>query len=162
MPTTSLSDIKKEIKHLNSNELNELCLRLGRFKNENKALITYELFYKGDEISFIEDIKEELLEYLAVINTDSYFYMKKTIRKVLKQIRLFARLSREKTTELELLIFFCEELNKLEPSIHKNKLLSNLYRRQVISIEKKLTGVHEDLQFDYMQQLQPLKMKINE
>ena len=162
MPTTSLSNIKKEIKHLNSNELYDLCLRLGRFKNENKALITYELFYKGDEIAYVEDIKEELLGHLAVINTDSYFYMKKTIRKVLKQIRLYARLSRQKTTEIELLIFFCEELNKLEPSIHNNKLLSNLYNRQISSIEKKLTIVHEDLQYDYMHQLLPLKMKINE
>lgn len=157
MPTSSLSEIKKDLNQLPRQELFELCVRLGRFKAENKALITYELFYKDDEDSYIKAIKEELLDSLLVINTDSYFYMKKTIRKVLKQIRLFSRLTTEKTTEIELLIFFCQELNELEPSIHHNKMLSNLYQRQVDSISKKIRGLHEDLQYDYNMLLEELK-----
>lgn len=160
MPSSSLSEIKKEIKYLSSDELLELCVRLGRFKAENKALLTYELFYKDDEDGYVEAIKDELLESLSQINTRSYFYMKKTIRKVLKQIRLFSRLSRSKTTEIELLIFFCEELNKLEPSIHHNKMLRNLYNRQIDSIVKKTQGLHEDLQYDYNLTLNDLKTEM--
>lgn len=156
MPSSSLSEIKKEIKYLQNEELRDLCQRLGRFKAENKALLTYELFFRNDEDSYIETIKEELRESLSVINTDSYFYMKKTIRKVLKQIRLYSRLSRQKSTEIELLIFFCEELNALTPSIHKNRMLSNLYNRQLESISKKLKGLHDDLQYDFNLKLKDL------
>lgn len=160
MPSSSLSEIKKEIKYLNPEDLRELCTRLGRFKAENKALLTYELFYKNDEDAYVEIIKEEIADVFAKINTDSYFYMKKTIRKALKQIRLYARLSRSKTTEIELLIFFCDTLNSLEPSVHRNKLLSNLYLRQIDAIRKKTKLLHEDLQYDYnliLDQLKPVR-----
>jgi hypothetical protein len=121
MPTSSLSEIKKEIEQLPREELLELCVRIGRFKAENKTLLTYELFYREDETAYVETIKEELSDSLFLINTDSYYYMKKTIRKILKQIRLFSRLSRQGSTEVELLIFFCEQLNTLEPCLDKRE-----------------------------------------
>jgi len=157
MPTASLSDIKKEIKDMTRDELRDLCHRLGRFKVENKTLLTYELFYKDNEPAYVEVIKEELSSQLALMNTDSYFYMKKTIRKVLRQLRLFSRLSRQKATEIELLLFFCEELNQLRPSIHHNTMLHNLYARQIAAISKKMAGLHEDLQYDYNLILEDLK-----
>jgi hypothetical protein len=157
MPTASLFDIKKELKDLTGEELRDLCHRLGRFKVENKALLTYELLYKDNEQAYVELIKEELSDTLASMNTDSYFYMKKTIRKVLKQIRLFSRLSRHKSTEIELLLFFCGELNQLEPSIHHNTMLHNLYARQITAISKKMSVLHEDLQYDYNLILEVLK-----
>ena len=161
MPSSSLSEIKKEIKYLQNEDLRDLCHRLGRFKAENKALLTYELFFKNNEDSYVETIKEELRERFSVINTDSYFYMKKTIRKVLKQIRLYSRLSRQKSTEVELLIFFCEELNALSPSIHNNRMLSNLYKRQIAGIEKKLKVLHEDLQYDFKHKMAVLLQDTN-
>jgi hypothetical protein len=157
MPTATLSEIKKELKDLTREELRDLCHRLGRFKVENKSLLTYELLYKDNESAYVEVIKEELSDTLALINTDSYFYMKKTIRKVLRQIRLFSRLSRHKSTEIELLLFFCSELNQLEPSIHHNNMLHNLYARQIAGISKKMSLLHEDLQYDYNLILEELK-----
>jgi DNA repair ATPase RecN len=157
MPVYSLSEIKKELKYLTPDELRELCARLGRFKAENKILMTYELFYKEQEETFVEHIKEELSDSFSNINTNSYFYMKKTIRKILKQIRLFSRLSRSKSTEIELLLFFCEELNQLNPSIHNNKMLGNLYRRQIEHMNKRLNSLHPDLQYDYRKMIEELK-----
>ncbi|MEN8885272.1 MAG: hypothetical protein ABF246_02690 [Winogradskyella sp.] len=157
MKIESIVTIKKELKHLSQAELLELCLRLGKFKKENKALLTYLLFESHDEDGYIASVKSSLDELFEGINADSYFYMKKTIRKILRHIRIYSRYSLQKTTEIELLLYFCERLNELKPSIHKNITLSNLYERQILSINKKVSLLHEDLQYDYNLMLKSLK-----
>lgn len=157
MKIESIVTIKKELKHLSQEELLELCLRLGKFKKENKALLTYLLFESHDEDGYIASVKASLDNLFDGINTDSYFYMKKTIRKILREIRVYSRYSLQKTTEVELLLYFCEQMNELKPSIHKNITLSNLYERQVLSVKKKIKVLHEDLQYDYNLQLEALE-----
>ncbi|MDB9783004.1 hypothetical protein OAB88_07885 [Winogradskyella sp.] len=157
MKIESIVTIKKELKHLSQAELLELCLRLGKFKKENKALLTYLLFESHDEDGYIASVKSSLDELFEGINADSYFYMKKTIRKILRHIRIYSRYSLQKTTEIELLLYFCERLNELKPSIHKNITLSNLYERQILSIKKKVSLLHEDLQYDYNLMLKSLE-----
>ncbi|MBC2846752.1 hypothetical protein [Winogradskyella flava] len=156
MKIESIVTIKKELQHLPKEDLLELCLRLGKFKKENKALLTYLLFEAHDEDGYIVSVKSSLDELFEGINTDSYFYMKKTIRKILRQIRVYSRYSSKKSTEVELLLYFCDRLNDLRPSIHRNRTLSNLYERQIISIKKKISVLHEDLQYDYHTQLEEL------
>lgn len=156
MKAATIVTIKKELQHLPKEDLLQLCLRLGRFKKENKELLTYLLFQAHDEESYIESIKETLDEQFAGMNTDSYFYMKKTIRKILRQIKTYSRYSITKTTEVELLIYFCQKLNDLKPNIHRNRTLDNLYNRQIVAIEKKIAVFHEDLQYDYRIQLEQL------
>ena len=157
MKIESIVTIKKELQHLPKEDLLELCLRLGKFKKENKALLTYLLFESHDEDGYIASVKSTLDELFDGMNTDSYFYMKKTIRKILRQIRVYSRYSKKKSTEVELLLYFCERLNQLRPSIHRNRTLSNLYERQIISLKKKISVLHEDLQYDYNLQLEELK-----
>jgi len=157
MKIESIVTIKKELQHLPKEDLLALCLRLGKFKKENKALLTYLLFEAHDEDGYVSSVKSTLDELFDGMNTDSYFYMKKTIRKILRQIRTYSRYSSKKSTEVELLLYFCERLNELRPSIHRNRTLSNLYERQIISIKKKITGLHEDLQYDYSMQLNELR-----
>ncbi len=156
MKAATIVTIKKELQHLPKEDLLQLCLRLGRFKKENKELLTYLLFQAHDEESYIESIKETLDEYFESMNTDSYFYMKKTIRKILRLIKTYSRYSITKTTEVELLLYFCQRLNELKPNIHRNRTLDNLYQRQIIAMEKKIAAFHEDLQYDYRIQLEQL------
>jgi hypothetical protein len=157
MKIESIVTIKKELQHLPKEDLLELCLRLGKFKKENKALLTYLLFEAHDEDGYVASVKTSLDELFVGINTDSYFYMKKTIRKILRQIRVYSRYSNKKSTEVELLLYFCEQLNELRPSIHRNKTLSNLYQRQILALKKKISVLHEDLQYDYNLQLEALQ-----
>ncbi|MEF3079565.1 hypothetical protein [Winogradskyella poriferorum] len=157
MKIESIVTIKKELQHLPKEDLLELCLRLGKFKKENKALLTYLLFEAHDEDGYVASVKSSLDELFDGINTDSYFYMKKTIRKILRQIRVYSRYSNKKSTEVELLLYFCEQLNELRPSIHRNKTLSNLYQRQILALKKKISVLHEDLQYDYNLQLEALR-----
>lgn len=157
MKTTSIVQIRKELQHLNNDELIELCLRLTRFKKENKSLLTYLLFEAHDEEQYIASVKESLNHEFQSINTNSYFYIKKSVRKILRQLKTYARYSLKKETEVELLLYFCAELNEISPNIHQNITLSNLYDRQIIALEKKITTLHEDLQFDFRSQIEALK-----
>jgi len=157
MKAVSVSDIKKELEHLSSEELTELCLRLSKFKQENKELLTYLLFEAHDETGYIDSVKAEVDDQLELINTSSYYYIRKSVRKILKTIKKFARYSLKKETEVELLLHFCKKLKALEPSIFDNVTLTNTYYRQLALIKKIVKTLHEDLQYDYQHQLKELR-----
>ena len=157
MKAATVSQIKKELKFKSSDELMELCLRLSKFKKENKELLTYMLFESADEEAFIESVKAEIDADLENINTKNFYYIKKSLRKILKNVKKYIRYSPKKETEIEFLIYFCEQLKDFKPSIKRNATMMNLYNRQVASIKKTLSGLHEDLQFDYEQEIEELE-----
>lgn len=156
MKAVSVVTIKKELKHRSQEELMELCLRLSKFKKENKELLTYLLFESHDEMGYIETVKQELDEQFETINTDSYFYIKKSVRKILRNLKKYARYSLKKETEVELLLYFCKRLKDFKPSIKRNVTLMNIYDRQILSIKKIVGTLHEDLQYDYNLELEDL------
>ena len=159
MKAASLKEIKTELNHRSNQELLELCLKLAKSKKENKELLTYLLFESTDEEGFIQSIKDKADIDFEVINTNSFFYIKKSVRKILRELKKFIRYSQNKETEVELLIYFCHKLNDFEPSIEKNTMLTNLYQRQLDYIKKKVATLHEDLQYDYNLELEELRMK---
>ncbi|MBU3926961.1 MAG: hypothetical protein KKB74_04085, partial [Bacteroidetes bacterium] len=59
------------------------------------------------------------------------------------------RYSKNKQTEVELLIHFCTRLKNMKPSIKNNHVLTNLMERQIELIRKSLLSMHEDLRYDY-------------
>ncbi|MCF4100326.1 hypothetical protein L1I30_01485 [Gillisia sp. M10.2A] len=156
MKAASISEIKKELKHRSSEDLLELCLRMGKFKKENKELLTYLLFESIDEGAFIEGVKAEVDEQFELINTKNYYYIKKSIRKILANIKKHIRYSKNKETEVELLLYFCWKLKDFKPSIKRNTTLKNLYDRQIVSLNKLIAGLHEDLQYDYTLEMEDL------
>lgn len=157
MTAASVVQIKKELKHRDPEELLQLCLRLARFKKENKELLTYLLFESDSESGYIETVKAEIDAQFSTINTASYFYIKKSVRKILRTIKKYIRYSGNKETEVALLLYFCETLRDFSPSIKRNTTLMNLYQRQLVFIAKKVDVLHEDLQYDYGVLLDELK-----
>ncbi|WP_420603263.1 hypothetical protein [Flagellimonas sp.] len=157
MKASTIAQLKKELQHRSPDELLNLCLRLGRFKKENKELLTYLLFEAGNESGYIESVKAEVDEWFFEINTNSFFYIKKSVRKILRNIKKYIRYSGNKETEVELLLYFCQKLRDFRPSIQNNTALFNLYQRQLTFISKKLDVLHEDLQYDYGLALQELE-----
>jgi hypothetical protein len=158
MKAATVTEIKKELKFKSSEELTLLCLRLSRFKIENKELLTYLLFESEDEEAFIKSIKEDIDQQFWEINTNSYFYIKKSVRKILRGIKKYCRYSPKKETEVELLLYFCKTLKEFNPPIQNNITLTNLYERQLIYIKKKVSLLHEDLQYDYTLELDDLTL----
>ncbi|HEY5688025.1 MAG TPA: hypothetical protein VIS27_06950 [Yeosuana sp.] len=149
MKAVPVVTIKKELKELSNDELTELCLRLSKFKKENKELLTYLLFESQNEEAYIQSIKAFVDEQFETINRDSYFYIKKSIRKILRLIKKFARYSLKKDTEVELLLYFCQKLKEFSPSIKNNVTLTNIFERQLLLAKKIVSTLHEDLQYDY-------------
>lgn len=157
MKTASVVQLKKELKHRSEEELMELCLRLSKFKKENKELLTYLLFESDYEAGYINSVKEQIDNYFEAINTSSYFYIKKSVRKILRETKKFIRYSGNKETEVILLLYFCEKLKAIRPKIAHNVTLQNLYNRQLDYIAKKIDALHEDLQLDYQNELEALE-----
>ena len=157
MKAATLKEVKTELSHKSHQELMELCLRLSRFKKENKELLTYLLFEYSDEEGYINSIKSAMDAEFEAINTDSYFYMRKSIRKILRLIKKFIRYSQNKETEVELLLYFSRKLKEFSPSIFKSKALENLYFRNIDFIKKKVGMLHEDLQYDFQLELEELE-----
>ena len=124
------------------------------FKKENKELLTYLLFEADSEAGYIETVKAEIDEQSELINTDSFLYIKKSVRKILRNTKKYIRYSLNKETEVELLLYFCKKLKTMKPSISRNTTLTNLYDRNIEAITKKILALHEDLQYDYTTELE--------
>lgn len=149
MKAYPLKEIKQELNHLSSLELQDLCLGLSRFKKENKELLTYLLFEASNEQGYIENVKQHIDEQFKLINTASIYYIKKSLRKILSQTKKYIRYSKKKETEIELLLYFCQKQRDFKPSFQKSTQLQNMYTRQILLIKKSILMLHEDLQYDY-------------
>lgn len=149
MKAVTLREIKQELNTISTQETQELCLRLSRFKKENKELLTYLLFESHNEAGYIENIKCYMDEEFEKINPASYFYIKKSTRKILRNVKKFVRYSQKKETEVELLLYFCQKLKHYSPPIKSSTQLQNMYNRQLLLAKKIISGLHEDLQYDY-------------
>lgn len=156
MKTATLRELKNELNHRSPSELLNLCLRLAKFKKENKELLTYLLFESSNELAYIESIKKEIEREFRVINTKSYFYIRKSVRKILRNTKKYIRYSKNKETEVELLLYFCYELREMSPSMKGNLTLQNIFNRQILLIEKVVSSLHEDLQYDYKLEIKSL------
>ncbi|HHC79809.1 MAG TPA: hypothetical protein ENK46_07995 [Flavobacteriia bacterium] len=162
MKAATVSQLKKELSYQSKDELLELCLRLSKFKRENKELLTYLLFEADNEDGYIETVKNEIEQQFELINTSSYYYIKKSVRKILRNAKKYIRYSKQKETEIEILLHFCRVLKNMKPSINKNTTLLNILNRQLLLIRKVVNTLHEDLQYDYTVELSNIKTENKE
>ena len=119
-------------------------------------MLTYLLFDSSDEPGYIKSVKSDIDEQFEQINTTSSYFIKKSIRKILRNTRKYIRYSGKKETEVELLIYFCHKMNEFKPSIHKNTVLIGIYERLLASIRKTMRSLNEDLQYDYGKEIERL------
>jgi HPt (histidine-containing phosphotransfer) domain-containing protein len=156
MKAATIHELKQELNTLQQKELVELCQRLGKFKKENKELLTYLLYEANDEEGYIKGIKKEIDEQFSEINLSHLYYAKKSLRKIVRMINKYCRYSGIRTTELELHLYFCETLKESGIPIRQNKVISNMYDSEVKKIKTALATLHEDLQYDYLKQVEKL------
>jgi site-specific recombinase len=156
MKAASIHEVKRELSTLEPSRILDLCLRLGKYKKENKELLTYLLFEADDEQAYIRNLKEQIDEQFKELNMDNLYYTKKGLRKMLRITNKFIRYSGQKETETEVLLYFCFKIKKAKIRIDQSAALMNLYQGQLKKINKTLLNLHEDLQYGYQQELEKL------
>ena len=149
MKTASISEIKQELTNASSKELLELCLRVIKYKKENKELLTFLLFEAHDLPSYIENIKKEMDEQFALINQSTLYLAKKSLRKILKTTNKYIKYTASKEAEADLLLYFCSKIKASGIKVNKSAALTNLYNNQIKKIKSVIGTLHEDLQHDY-------------
>ncbi|BAV07155.1 hypothetical protein SAMN05421788_102219 [Filimonas lacunae] len=148
MKTASIHELKNELSNVPANELLELCLRLAKFKKENKELLTFLLFEAHDLESYISVVKAYMDEEFISLPATLYL-VKKVLRKILRTVNKYIKYSGDKQVETELLIYFCSKVKQAHIALDKSTVLNNLFEQQLKKIDKAINSMHEDLQYDF-------------
>jgi hypothetical protein len=154
MKSASVQDIKKELRARSQAEVVELCLRLARFKKENKELLTYLLFEAEDPAGYIRAVNEHISDMFAEIPASHNFYLKmKMIRKILRTVNRFVRYAGEERIEVPVRLHYLQQLRDAGMNFNQSAALQNLYDAQKLKLAKALVKLDEDLQYDYRDDL---------
>lgn len=157
METLSLAELRNELKEKSPAELREICLRLAKFKKANKELLHYLVVEADDEDAYRNKAKEDLKARFETMPRNSLFLTTKYIRKTLRLAKQYSSYSKDPVTAIELLLCFCTEMHQCRNYWNDYQALVSLYQRQLIQIKKMLKTLHEDLQYDYAQELEQLQ-----
>ncbi|HVI48651.1 MAG TPA: hypothetical protein VM802_27530 [Chitinophaga sp.] len=157
MKTATINELKKELAEIPPAQLAALCLRLAKFKKDNKELLTYLLFEAHDEQVYIDSVKTEVIdEGMQDISGDNLYNAKKRLRKILRYTTKHIKYTGSKPAEAELLIHFCKCVKETGLLRKHSTALNNLYEQQLKKIGKVIATLHEDLQHDYQRELDRL------
>jgi len=159
MKAASVAEIKQELKRIPQAQLVDICLRLARHKKETKELLTFLLFESGDMETYRSSVKKQIEDGFSEINTSNIYFIKKSMRKILRTTNKFIRYTGCKETEVCLLIHFCFQWKESGIPVNRSNALSNLYQAQQKKIFAALSALHEDLQHDYIALLGKLEEK---
>ena len=156
MKAATINELKQELLNEKPARLTELCIRLARFKKENKELLTYLLFEAHDINGYIASVKKVMDLQFETINKSNVYFVKKTLRKILRITNKFIRYSGSEIVEIELLIYFCADVKALNIPMESSPVISNIYQNQLKKINKAIAAMHEDLQYDYLKEVKSI------
>lgn len=154
--TATIQELKQELQTASPAKLSALCLRLAKFKKENKELLTYLLFEEDDLESYMASVKKEISRLWEEVNTSNLYFAKKTIRKILRVTNKHIRYTASPQAEVELLLHFCTGFRQTGVDYKKSNTLNNLYNSQLKKMNKTVLLMHEDLQYEYKRELAKL------
>ena len=157
MKASSISELKKELHELPAKQLVELCLHLAKYKKDNKEFLDYLLFQAHDKPSFVSAVKTEIDGHFEELKTQAnLYYVKKSLRKLLRLITKYCKYIGDKALGADLHIYFCQKMKASGIPYHKSQLLINMYEQQLKKINTLISSLHEDLQQDYLNDLEKI------
>jgi len=159
MKAASSKEIKTALIEQSPTQLIELCLRLARFKKENKELLTYLLFEEQDEEGYIISAKKVIDEGFETLNIQSVYIAKKNLRKIIRITNKFIKYSGIDTTEITLLIYVCRNIQESGLKLNNSVALKNIYLSLIKKIKTRISGMHEDLQYDFNKEIKDLEIQ---
>ena len=114
------------------------------------------MFDTFNQPAYIQAVKDEIDEHFKNLNKSSSYLTKKSIRKALKNTNKHIRFAGSKETEIELLLYFCQQMRKHNRHITSGRTLVTLYTNLAKRVKKILAALHDDLQMDYEEALKNL------
>jgi hypothetical protein len=154
MKAASIAQLKKELVQLEHGELLDACLRLARFKKDNKELLTYLMFLQQDETAFANSLCAEIDEQFSLTPNPH----KKTLRKLIRWMNKCLRFTKVKDTEIEVRLHFCRRLRSSKTPIRKSRVVINMYNGQLKKIRTIIEKLHDDIRHDVERQVQGLEL----
>lgn len=153
MENTPLSALKNELKLLPHERLTELCIKFAKYKKENKEFLAYLLFDSANEKGYVLNIKEDMnLEFSKLSGLFPRPYLN-AVKKIYRNTEKYIHFSGSKETEIDLLLHFCQLIRKNYPRSFRNPSLETFYLRISKRIRKVYEQLHEDLRFDYEEEV---------
>ena len=156
MKAATVHEIKQELSSLPPSQLAELCLRLAKFKKDNKELLTFLLFEASDLTAYIAGVKKEIDQGFEDLPRPNLYLTKKSLRKVLRITTRQIRYTSSPQAEVELLTYFLSKIRQSGIPIDKHPILTNLYQGQLKKVHAVIATLHDDLQYDYKRGLKDL------
>ncbi len=156
MNSASINEIRKALSSVEPKLLQALCLRLARYKKENKELLNYLLFEAEDEAGYIQAVKAEMDELFKELANKNLYLAKKVLRKILRYANRQIKYSGLPQTDLELRIYFCEKMLAQKLPLTTGTVLYNLYQQQLKKIDTVLAKLPEDEQGDYTRSIKKI------
>lgn len=157
MKSVSLSELKKELQEIPQKELIELCVAVAKYKKDNKEFLSYLLFDAHDKNAFVNEVKIEIDEQINTLKSQpNLYFVKKGLRKALRIITKYDKYISDKALSADLHIYFCSTLKHSGIPYHRSQLIVNMYEQQLKKINVLINSLHEDLQQDYLYDLEKL------
>lgn len=155
MKSGSINEIKKELQELEPKQLADLCIALAKYKKDNKEYLDYLLFESHDKEGFVTQVKQLVDENFVELKQDiNLYYAKKSLRKILRIINKYIKYIGDKGTGAELHIYFLKKLKQTKIPIEKSARLVNLKAAEIKKVKALIDALHEDLQYDYLKELE--------
>jgi len=149
MKFPSLAQLKKELNHLDNNELQVLMVDLAKFSRENKAYLFFKLNQLEQPNLYVEMVQEELESDFQNARSDHYYYAKKSAQKIRRKMNKLLKLTKDKAQQIDVILYFCLRLKEEGFLDHRSSVLDNLYQVQIRKAQKLVESLHPDLQYDY-------------
>jgi membrane-anchored protein YejM (alkaline phosphatase superfamily) len=156
---SSLSELKKELQQLPAEELVDLCTALAKYKKDNKEYLDYLLYSARSKPDFIKEVKVEIdFHYSAIDKQANLYFIKKNLRKILRLLNKYCKYLGDKTSMVELHIYFCRKLKDSGIPFRKSQMIVNLYEQELKKIDTLVRSLHEDLRADYGLEIEEIRV----
>ncbi len=149
MKPATTKQLKEELQMQSHSNLVKYCLRLAKFKRENKELLSYLLYDSYNEADYINEIKHELSELFAQVNTRSPYIAKKNLRKILRLAQRYIRYSEIPETGADIYLFICIELQKINWHFTIPSGMQRIFSFAQNKLQSAIEKLHEDLKYEY-------------
>ncbi|HAH38576.1 MAG TPA: hypothetical protein DEQ87_08220 [Algoriphagus sp.] len=156
MDIPSLATLKKDLGYLSEQEIKDLLIELIKFSRDNKAYLFFKLYERDQPGLFVEMVKEDLLVEFEKARVEHGYYAKKSAQSIRRKMNKLLKLLKSKPDQAEVILFFCEKIKEMGFLKHRNSVIKNLYEIQKGKVEKLVSGLHEDLQYDFQFRLEKL------